>query len=67
MQDAIDRQDNSVWGLPDQFSFNDTFDCWVRQSGHPVIYIDSQNDEVTLSQERFMHFGTDLDKPERLG
>ena len=67
MQDALDRKDVSEWGLPQGFSFNDTFDCWVRQSGHPVVYVESQDDHVTLSQERFMHFGTDLDKPDRFG
>ena len=64
MQEALDRAETSEWELPPGYSFNETFDCWVRQSGHPVIYLNSENDEITISQERFMHFGTDLDKPE---
>ena len=64
MQDALDRADRSEWALPLGYNFNETFDCWVRQSGHPVVYLNSENDEITISQERFMHFGTDLDKPE---
>ena len=52
------------WGLPNGMSFNETFDGWVRQCGHPVLTVSQSEDTIKIDQERFMHFGKEIDKPE---
>ena len=52
------------WGLPNGMSFNETFDGWVRQCGHPVLTVSQSEDRIKIDQERFMHFGKEIDKPE---
>merc|ERR1712131_285963 len=64
MQNALDRADITEWGLPNGKSFNETFDGWVRQCGHPVLTVSQSEDTVKIDQERFMHLGKEIDKPE---
>ena len=34
------------WGLPNGMSFNETFDGWVRQCGHPVLTVSQSEDRT---------------------
>ena len=67
MQDAIEETEtiDPEWNILSG-GFNQTFDCWFRQMGHPLVTIQSENGIVTLSQSRFLHEGNEtvLDFPE---
>ena len=65
MQEGIDSMEPSdpTWNLPD--TFNETFDCWFRQMGYPIVTVSSSDDgtSTSLSQERFLREGDDLSHP----
>ena len=69
MQWAIDELPaaDENWKLPydGPDAFNQTFDCWVRQMGHPLVTVSSVGDETRLNQVRFLQNGgiTELDQP----
>ena len=65
MQEGIDSMEPSdpTWNLPD--TFNKTFECWFRQMGYPIVTVSSSDDRTStsLSQERFLREGDDLNHP----
>ena len=67
MQRAIDEMESiePEWILLGA-GFNETFDAWFRQMGHPIVTATNQNGKLRLSQRRFLHKGDEsfLEKPE---
>ena len=61
MQRAIDDLPaaDKKWELPfdGPDAFNQTFDCWVRQMGYPLVRAVSSSEVTTLSQVRYLQYG----------
>ena len=46
--------------------WNQTYDCWFRQMGYPVVHVRQRDNEIVLTQSRYLHSGPSevLDQPE---
>jgi aminopeptidase N len=57
--------EDKKWNLPTGYTFQQTFDCWVRQMGYPVVTVRYEEGQMVLSQERYLHNEPEsqLDKP----
>merc|ERR1711892_1149068 len=64
MEEALNIAGKGNWDMPG--GFNETFDCWYRQMGYPIVMVEEKSGVLTLSQERFLHRGSrdELNKPE---
>ena len=68
MQRAVEEValDDKKWELPyTEYNaeglspYNQTFDCWFRQMGYPVIHVQYGNAAISLTQSRYLHSGTE--------